>query len=32
LLKTISVTRTSTGLTVQAVLDENVYPTGRVLT
>lgn len=32
LLQTISATRTSTGLTVQAVLDENAYPTGRVLT
>ncbi|MET9708493.1 hypothetical protein AB0B51_38340 [Streptomyces griseus] len=32
LLETISATRTSTGLTVQAVLDENAYPTGRVLT
>ncbi|CAG6393595.1 hypothetical protein SCOCK_210035 [Actinacidiphila cocklensis] len=32
LLQTISATRTSTGLTVQAVLDENEYPTGRTLT
>lgn len=32
LLQTISATRTSTGLTVQAVLDENAYPTGRTLT
>ncbi|MCX5313339.1 ISAzo13 family transposase [Streptomyces sp. NBC_00154] len=32
LLQTISATRTSTGLTVQAMLDENAYPTGRVLT
>ncbi|WP_369226705.1 ISAzo13 family transposase [Streptomyces sp. R39] len=32
LLQTISATRTSTGLTVQAVLDENAYPTGRALT
>lgn len=32
LLQTISTTRTSTGLTVQAVLDENEYPTGRTLT
>ena len=31
LLETISATRTSTGLTVQAVLDENAYPTGRAL-
>ncbi|MFF3159370.1 ISAzo13 family transposase [Streptomyces sp. NPDC057910] len=32
LLQTISAIRTSTGLTVQAVLDENEYPTGRTLT
>ncbi|MGW2547029.1 ISAzo13 family transposase [Kitasatospora sp. NPDC001574] len=32
LLQTISATRTSTGLAVQAVLDENTYPTGRALT
>lgn len=32
LLQTISATRTSTGLTVQAVLDENAYPTGLALT
>ncbi|MER6564170.1 ISAzo13 family transposase, partial [Streptomyces sp. NPDC001027] len=32
LLQTISATRTSTGLTVQAVLDENAYPTGCALT
>ncbi|MFE9313459.1 hypothetical protein ACFYM5_38885 [Streptomyces sp. NPDC006706] len=32
LLQTISATRTSTGLTVNAVLDESDYPTGRVLT
>ncbi|MFI6361051.1 ISAzo13 family transposase [Streptomyces sp. NPDC050743] len=32
LLQTISATRTSTGLTVSATLDENDYPTGRVLT
>lgn len=32
LLETISATRTSTGLTVQAVLDEDAYPTGRALT
>ena len=32
LLQTISATRTKTGLTVQAVLDENDYPTGRKLT
>lgn len=32
LLETISATRTSTGLTVHAALDENAYPTGRVLT
>jgi hypothetical protein len=32
LLQTISATRTSTGLTVSAALDENDYPTGRVLT
>ncbi|MFG2987434.1 ISAzo13 family transposase [Streptomyces sp. NPDC048258] len=31
LLETISATRTSTGLTVAAALDENAYPTGRVL-
>lgn len=31
LLETISATRTSTGLTVTAALDENAYPTGRVL-
>ncbi|WP_385625322.1 hypothetical protein [Streptomyces sp. P8-A8] len=32
LLQTISATRTSTGLSVSAVLDENNYPTGRKLT
>ncbi|MET9336644.1 ISAzo13 family transposase [Nonomuraea sp. NPDC003804] len=32
LLQTISATRTSTGLTVSAVLDDNDYPTGRTLT
>ncbi|MGW6413170.1 ISAzo13 family transposase [Streptomyces vinaceus] len=32
LLQTISATRTKTGLTVRAVLDENDYPTGRKLT
>ncbi|MGY5006939.1 ISAzo13 family transposase [Streptomyces sp. 900105755] len=32
LLQTISATRTSTGLNVSAVLDENDYPTGRKLT
>jgi hypothetical protein len=32
LLQSISATRTSTGLTVSAVLDENDYPTGRTLT
>ncbi|MET8134107.1 ISAzo13 family transposase [Streptomyces sp. NPDC005251] len=32
LLETISATRTSTGLTVHAALDENAYPTGHVLT
>ncbi|MDV9201954.1 hypothetical protein R6M67_43060 [Streptomyces sp. Wh19] len=32
LLRTISATRTSTGLSVSAVLDENDYPTGRKLT
>lgn len=32
LLETISATRTSTKLTVQAVLDENAYPPGRALT
>jgi hypothetical protein len=32
LLQTISATRTGTGLTVHAVLDENEYPTGRTLT
>ncbi|MFI1184251.1 ISAzo13 family transposase [Streptomyces sp. NPDC020799] len=32
LLQTISATRTKTGLTVRAVLDENGYPTGRKLT
>ncbi|MFG2848982.1 ISAzo13 family transposase [Kitasatospora sp. NPDC048296] len=32
LLQTISATRTSTGLTVKAVLDDNEYPTGRTLT
>jgi hypothetical protein len=32
LLQTISATRTSTGPTVHAVLDENAYPTGRALT
>ncbi|WP_441349079.1 ISAzo13-like element transposase-related protein, partial [Streptomyces sp. NTH33] len=32
LLQTISATRTTTGLTVSATLDENDYPTGRVLT
>jgi hypothetical protein len=31
LLQTISATRTGTGLTVKAVLDENDYPTGRKL-
>lgn len=31
-LETISATRTSTGLTVHAALDENAYPTGRVIT
>lgn len=32
LLQSISTTRTSTGLTVSAVLDNNDYPTGRTLT
>ncbi|MEV4251368.1 ISAzo13 family transposase [Streptosporangium canum] len=32
LLQSISATRTSTGLTVSAVLDDNDYPTGRMLT
>ncbi|PRX60239.1 DDE family transposase [Nonomuraea fuscirosea] len=32
LLQSISATRTSTGLTVSAVLDDNNYPTGRTLT
>ncbi|WP_455709549.1 ISAzo13 family transposase [Microbispora rosea] len=32
LLQSISATRTSTGLTVSAVLDNNDYPTGRTLT
>lgn len=32
LLQTISATRTGTGLTVKALLDENDYPTGRKLT
>ena len=32
LLQSISATRTRTGLTVSAVLDENGYPTGRKLT
>ncbi|WP_435193121.1 ISAzo13-like element transposase-related protein, partial [Nonomuraea sp. bgisy094] len=32
MLQTISATRTSTGLTVSAVLDDNDYPTGRTLT
>jgi hypothetical protein len=32
LLQSISATRTRTGLTVSAVLDENDYPTGRTLT
>jgi hypothetical protein len=32
LLQSISATRTSTGLTVSAVLDDNDYPTGRSLT
>ena len=32
LLQSIAATRTSTGLTVNAVLDENVYPTGRAVT
>ncbi|WP_436764495.1 ISAzo13 family transposase [Streptosporangium sp. V21-05] len=32
LLQSISATRTSTGLTVSAVLDEGDYPTGRTLT
>jgi len=32
LLQSISATRTGTGLTVSAVLDDNDYPTGRTLT
>ncbi|ONI92847.1 hypothetical protein ALI22I_01645 [Saccharothrix sp. ALI-22-I] len=32
LLRSISATRTRTGLTVKATLDENDYPTGRTLT
>jgi hypothetical protein len=32
LIQTISATRTRTGLTVKAALDENTYPTGRKLT
>jgi len=32
LLQSISATRTKTGLSVNAVLDENAYPTGRTLT
>lgn len=32
LLQSIAATRTSTGLTVNAVLDKNTYPTGRVIT
>jgi hypothetical protein len=32
LLQSIAATRTRTGLTVSAVLDENSYPTGRTLT
>ncbi|WP_408015826.1 ISAzo13 family transposase [Rhodococcus chondri] len=32
LIQTISATRTRTGLTIKAVLDENTYPTGRKLT
>ncbi|MFB6549443.1 ISAzo13 family transposase [Streptomyces sp. NPDC056405] len=32
LLRSITATRTSTGLTVNAALDENDYPTGRILT
>jgi hypothetical protein len=32
LLQSIAATRTSTGLTVSAVLDENDYPTGRTIT
>ncbi|MBZ9638346.1 ISAzo13 family transposase [Streptomyces sp. PSKA30] len=32
LLQSIAATRTSTGLTVTAVLDENAYPTGRTIT
>jgi DDE family transposase len=32
LLQSIAATRTSTGLTVTAALDENAYPTGRTIT